>query len=181
MPPNVTELKAIRDWFWYNSFVRRRYFEVISRLPARELSRDRGASYPTLIELFKHSLDGVSSFIQRMSVLHEKTNPAYPCPDNPSLNDLSKYVTHLEEQISLFFATLTEGDLDRSFLVPKEPPWWDEDFTAPVRGTLYHLVEEELQHRGEINALLWQIDVEPPITDWVSWEEAVAASAKGKE
>lgn len=80
---------------------------------------------------------------------------------------------HLERQIERFLSQLTEADLDRSLLVPKEPPWWDEDFVAPVRGTIWHLVEEELQHRGELNALLWQIDVEPPVLDWVSWEEAV--------
>ncbi len=24
-------------------------------------------------------------------------------------------------------------------------------------------------HRGELNALLWQIDIDPPITEWVDW------------
>jgi uncharacterized damage-inducible protein DinB len=69
---------------------------------------------------------------------------------------------------------LTEADLERFFLVPKAPLGWDEDFLAPVRGTLDHLIEEELQHRGELNVLLRQLDGEPPIVDGVSWEEASA-------
>lgn len=44
---------------------------------------------------------------------------------------------------------------------------WDEDFEAPVRETLYHVIGHELQHRGELDALLWQMDVEPPITDFL--------------
>ena len=167
----MSELKALRDWFNYNTFARKRYLAVLSTLPPAELFRDREASYPTLIELYKHSLDGVASFIHRMSALHDVSNPAFGCPEVPSLKDLSDYSAHLEQQIERFFATLTEADLERSFLVPKEPPWWDEDFEAPVRGTLLHVVEHELQHRGELNALLWQLDVEPPILDWVSYEE----------
>jgi uncharacterized damage-inducible protein DinB len=173
----VTEIRAIRDWYAYNSYVRRRYLDALSKLAPEELSRERGASYPTLIELFKHSLDGVASFVQRMSALHSLSNPQFACPEPPSLDDLTHYTDHLEGQVKRFLATLTEEDLERSFLVPKEPPWWDEDFMAPVRGTLYHLVEEELQHRGELNALLWQIDVEPPVIDWVSWEEAAASDS----
>jgi len=37
---------------------------------------------------------------------------------------------------------------------------------------LWHLVEEELQHRGELNALLWQIDVEAPVSSWIDWNHA---------
>ncbi len=39
------------------------------------------------------------------------------------------------------------------------------------------MIEEELQHRGELNALLWQINVNPPVTGWNPWEEDSAANA----
>jgi uncharacterized damage-inducible protein DinB len=34
-----------------------------------------------------------------------------------------------------------------------------------LRQMLLHMVEEEPQHRGELNALLWQMNVEPPIIE----------------
>ncbi|MDH2900538.1 MAG: hypothetical protein PXY39_06160, partial [archaeon] len=40
-----------------------------------------------------------------------------------------------------------------------------------VREMLYHLIEEELQHRGELNALLWQDDIAPPVTSWFEWKK----------
>jgi uncharacterized damage-inducible protein DinB len=43
-----------------------------------------------------------------------------------------------------------------------------ERFT--VSQMLWHLVEEELQHRGELNALFWQMDIDPPVTDWLDWK-----------
>ena len=34
----------------------------------------------------------------------------------------------------------------------------------------WHMVEEELQHRGEINALLWQMDIDPRLqTTEIGW------------
>ena len=43
--------------------------------------------------------------------------------------------------------------------------------TVAVRKMLWHMVEEELQHRGELNALLWQMDVDAPVFDWIGWTE----------
>jgi hypothetical protein len=31
---------------------------------------------------------------------------------------------------------------------------------------MWHMLEEELQHRGEPNALFWQMDIGPPIDAW---------------
>ena len=49
------------------------------------------------------------------------------------------------------------------------------------RGTLRHMVEEELQHRGELNALLWQDDIEPPVTDWFEWKKESGKRRTGRE
>jgi uncharacterized damage-inducible protein DinB len=163
----VSELESLKMWFAYNARARRDYIETLSKLTPEELARDRGASFPSLIDIFQHALDGLSSWIERMSVLHDTMKSSYQCPENPSLAEIHRYNEETEKEVEQFFSRLTEEDLDRKYPVRKEPPWWDEDFEAPVRETMYHLIEHELQHRGELNALLWQIDVEPPILDWL--------------
>ncbi len=42
------------------------------------------------------------------------------------------------------------------------------------------MVEEELQHRREMNALLWQMDVDPPIARYEEWVEARGNRAEEK-
>jgi uncharacterized damage-inducible protein DinB len=162
-----SEAESLKMWFAYNSRARKDYIAILSKLSPEELTRERGASFPSLLDIFKHTLDGLSSWIERMSVLHGTMNSSFRCPEQPSLSDIRRYDEETQKQVDQFLSNLTEEDLDRTYLVPKEPPWWDEDFVAPVRETLYHLVEHDLQHRGELNALLWQIDVEPPILDWL--------------
>jgi len=167
----MNEVESLRKWYAYNAVARHAYFETLSMLPPAELTRDRGASFPTLLDILGHSMGGIETWVVRMSALTGE--PFAPCdlPNPETLDDLRKYQAWVEERVDLFFSRLTEKDLERTFLVPKLPPWWDEDFTASVRSTILHVIEHELQHRGEMNALLWQIDVEPPILDWGTFEE----------
>jgi uncharacterized damage-inducible protein DinB len=41
--------------------------------------------------------------------------------------------------------------------------------TIRLGDMLQHMIDEELQHRGEINALLWQRDVSPPVLGFHEW------------
>ncbi|MFZ0892145.1 MAG: DinB family protein [Thermoplasmata archaeon] len=167
----MSEVTSLRDWYAYNAAARHAYFETLSQLPPEELKRDRGASFPTLLDILGHSMGGTETWIVRMSPLVGEPFANYAGPDPETLDDLRKYQHFVEEQVDRFFSRLKEEDLDRSFLVPKLHPWWDEDFTASVRSTILHVIEHELQHRGELNALLWQIDVEPPILEWGEFAE----------
>jgi len=36
------------------------------------------------------------------------------------------------------------------------------------------VIEEELQHRGEMNAIFWQMNLSPPVTEWMEWVSTVA-------
>jgi uncharacterized damage-inducible protein DinB len=40
--------------------------------------------------------------------------------------------------------------------------------TALVRDILIHVFTEELHHRGEMIAILWQMDLQPPDMGWLS-------------
>lgn len=175
----MTETESIRKWYAYNAFVRQKYFDTLSELPEKELRRDRGASFPTLLDILGHSLGGTETWIVRMSALNGEPFKPFDQPREWSLVDVRRYDSSVEGLVSRFFTRLTDKDLDREYLVPKLPPWWDEDFTTTVRSTLLHVIEHELQHRGELNALLWQIDVDPPITDWGDFEKAQTGTATG--
>ena len=40
--------------------------------------------------------------------------------------------------------------------------------TTIVRDVLIHVLAEELHHRGEIIAILWQMNIQPPDMGWLS-------------
>src|SRR5580658_3242677 len=167
----ASELDLLKDWFAYIAAARRGYFETFEKLPSGELSRDRGASYPSLLEILAHSQGALYFWIRNISPA------AFPQPepgtgDPPTLAQLKQFETYLQAHVHRFVAALREIDLDRTFARPKGRSS-DHDCNIPARDILWHLIEEELQHLGELNALLWQIDIEAPVYSWTRWAHDV--------
>ena len=166
-----SELEMIRAWFAYIADARRGYLETLAKLPSAELTRDRGASYPTLLDIFAHSQGALYFWM--------KSCATFPFPPQegdsgapPTIVELRKDETYIQTQIQRVMAELTEANLSRTIFREKGKGS-DHDCHIPVRDALWHLVEEELQHRGELNALLWQIDVDAPIASWIKWAHTV--------
>jgi uncharacterized damage-inducible protein DinB len=167
----VSELDVLKEWFVYLAAARRGYLETFDRLPSRELSRDRGASYPSLLDIMAHSSGAVYFWTKNCSP------EAFPPPEPeigepPTVAQLTEFETYLQVHVQRFVAALTEVDLLRTIARPKGRSS-DHDCNIPIREVLWHLVEEELQHLGELNALLWQIDVEAPVYSWTRWAHDV--------
>jgi uncharacterized damage-inducible protein DinB len=179
----VSELDIIREWFAYNARARQGYLETFSKLSPGELTKDRGASYPTLLNILEHSLGAYYFWFASASKENDDLPRFGPIQDtiesppleeiaqkeNPSLEEITRFERAFQVQVDLFLARLVEGDLQRSFPVPKGGATLYGQPMVAVRDMLWHLVEEELQHRGELNALLWQMDVDAPIFDWIGW------------
>jgi uncharacterized damage-inducible protein DinB len=167
----ASELENFRAWFAYIADARRGYFATFEKLSPAELSRDRGASFPTLIDILAHSQGALWFWMSGCS------KDAFPLPEKepgepPSLLELKEFETYLQERIGMYLAGLREEDLARTVFRAKGRGS-GHDCHVPVREVFWHLVEEELQHRGELNALLWQIDVDPPVRSWIDWDHSV--------
>lgn len=165
----MNELDTILSWYAYNSHARRGYIKVFATLPREELSRDRGASYPTLLRILEHTLGAYYFWFSKMSEgipALPRFGPITDTSEEPSLEEIAAFEREVQSQVDMFLSSLAEADLDLTFRVPHR------EHVVSVRNALWHLVEEELQHRGELNALLWQIDADPPILSWNDWVES---------
>jgi len=165
-----TEVDLIRSWFAYISDTRQGYLEALAKIPPAELTRDRGASFPSLLDIFAHSQGALYFWLKDCAKFpfpaqEEDSNPA-------TIETLRKDEAYLRAQLQRVMAELTEADLSRT-VARQKGRGSSHDCQVPIRDALWHLVEEELQHRGEINALLWQIDAEAPVVSWVKWAHTV--------
>ena len=167
----TSELESIRAWFDYLARARQGYLETFSKLSTAELKRDRGASFPSLLDIFGHSQGALYFWMKDCA--HFDFPPQEPDAGSPpSLADVRKDETYIQAQIGRIMAELTEADLARTVHREKGRAS-THGCDIPVREVFWHLVEEELQHRGEINALLWQMDVDAPVYDWIGWGHEV--------
>ncbi len=163
----VADLESIREWFRYNDYVRKKYLKLLETLPNEQLTKDRGASFPTLLDIFAHIFFAYRLWLSEMYngiPLDESDSFGRRCQ---SIEELRIDADKMNPYILDFLQKLKPQDLGRWIERPRD----GEPFKFNVKNMLWHLIEEELQHRGELNALLWQADIDPPITGWGTWKK----------
>ena len=166
-------LESIREWFRYNDYVRKKYLKVLESLPSEQLTKDRGASFPSLLDISAHIFFAYRLWLDEMYrgvPLDESDSYGRRCA---SIEELKTEAEKMNPYILDFSQKLQPQDLGRWIERPRD----GEPFSFNVKNMLWHLIEEELQHRGEINALLWQMDIEPPITGWGTWKRETGSNA----
>jgi uncharacterized damage-inducible protein DinB len=82
----------------------------------------------------------------------------YPLGKRYTRAEAVRETREVDRVVRSVLGTLTAKDLDRALPTPG-----DEREKTEVRVLLVHMIEEELQHRGEMNALLWQAGADPPV------------------
>lgn len=153
----TSELDLIRDLYRYNAKGRRGYIRKIWRLPPKERYRDRGASFPSMVDIYMHILDAYRwwfiTIVQKKGPFDE-----YPLGHRYTRGEAIRETNKLDRMLNKILRDLRPADLGRKFGFPH--PGREK---VTLRRILVHMIEEELQHKGELNALLWQIDVDAPV------------------
>jgi len=167
--PSPSEIELLREWYRYNSFVRKKYLSsIFDRIPEQERYRDGGASFPSIVDIFMHTIDGyriwfIYAYHDRLAEYQKRIRDRKYTRDEVEAEEqkVNSYVLG-------FINALTDADLTRSFVFKEG----EEQFRrVRIRDMLWHMVEEELQHRGELNALFWQLGINPPVTGWNPFDE----------
>jgi uncharacterized damage-inducible protein DinB len=152
-----SELDTIRDLYRYNSRTRKKYLTAIWRLPPKQRYKSRGASFPSIVDIFLHVLDAYR-FWFRMVYSNDREWEEYPIGVRLSKTKAAAEEKLTDRLVLGLVARIRPRDLSRTFPVPGSRR------RISLRILFLHMAEEELQHRGEMNALLWQQNVDPPVT-----------------
>ena len=171
----MTELETVRTFYRFNAGARHRYLETILSLSGPDRLKDRGASYPSLQEIYVHVLDALRFWFElvpqdRVGEALSRELPARSLTDAQLREETGK----IERIVDDFLAPLGPTDLAREIIChfPTESGSPGPERRIIIGDILWHMIEEEFQHRGELNALLWQVDVDPPIGTFEQWVEA---------
>jgi uncharacterized damage-inducible protein DinB len=156
----TSELDLIRKLYTYNSRTRAKYLAAIWKLPLRDRYRNRGASFPSIVDIFLHVLDAYRLWFDEVYA-HGVPPDWYPLGQRFTVSEARREMRAIDRRVLGVLKRLRPGDLDRKFLLPAR---WKSPKPVELRWLLVHMIEEELQHRGEMNALLWQAGRNPPVT-----------------
>lgn len=149
------------DLLEYNETVRHRYFETLSRLSWKELIKNREASFHSIRNIFVHVLGAIDywlDFLQKQNLHSKKDYDKYR-----TLEEVRSYMEHVEERTHQYLKSLTTQGLKKTYSVKKRG---GTTLKITAEDVLIHVFEEEVHHRGELNALLWQMGIDPPSMGW---------------
>jgi len=119
-----------------------------------------------------HVLDVYKSWLEGYYETGEDTKLL----EHLSFKDLMREEEEIDAYLSKLMQRLTPSDLEKPFEFSFGQGKKRRKGKVILGNLLWHLVEEELQHRGEINALLYQENIDPPITNWFYWKKHKAQS-----
>jgi uncharacterized damage-inducible protein DinB len=157
----------------YNAWMNLKVYEAAARLDARELVRDRGAFFGSVLGTLNHIVAGDTIWLQRFA-----THPAcglslrqvveLPAPvslDQLLFADLQALATHrvwLDAQITQWIAGLTQSDLEHVLHYRNT-----RGIAANKRyaSLILHFFNHQTHHRGQVSTLLQQAGEGIGVTD----------------
>lgn len=137
----------------YSKDLRHRYFETLSKLPWAEVIKDRGASFPSLRDIFLHMVFVTDAYINH-ALQGNKNYPEVKYEEYDSIEKVKKYLEDVEAKATVSLDKMTPEQLQKSEML------------------LLDFFQEETHHRGELLALLWQMNVEPPHMGFLQYRAA---------
>lgn len=151
----------VKELLEYNETVRHRYFETLAKLPWKDFIKNREASFNSMRNIFIHTLSAIDfwlDILQNQSQHSEKDFNEYR-----NIQQVKAYMEHVEKRTHNYLRSLTNQKLQSKCTIKDED---GKTYQIKAEDILIHVVEEEIHHRGELNALLWQIGVDPPSMGW---------------
>jgi uncharacterized damage-inducible protein DinB len=153
----------------YTHAARRRYLRTIRDMPWDEVVRDRGTSFSSIRDIFLHTL-GMEDRLIDLAIAG-KTEPWTYQHDYEKFMDIKaieERVNEVEKKTKKYIEGLTPQELKKKVHMPRRtnPP-----IVMTVEDILLQITIEAASHMGELIAVMWQQDIQPPFLNWASFLE----------
>ncbi len=86
---------------------------------------------------------------------YDEWPPAYPAADYPTVVSVKALLTEVHARTETYLDTLSMADLERQIEAP-----WGQHFS--LYWIIWHIIDHELHHRGEIYLMLGLMGLEAP-------------------
>lgn len=144
------------------STVRRRFINKLSELPWEAVVKNREASFYSMRNVVIHIIDN-EEWIVNLGI-YGKRRETKPRPGE-EYTSMKMIIDHLEEvevKTRNYLKTADEKEFSRR----ADLPFPTRSINMTVEECIFQSFTEQLYHIGEIIALLWQDNVEPPPMQW---------------
>jgi len=148
----------VRELLKYNEDVRHKYFESFMRLSWSEFTKNMEASFHSIRNIFVHILGTIDYFLDFLQ--KEDLRSKREFDDYKTFEDVRAYMDHVEKRMDDYLGSLSVEGLKEAYAITGND---GKKIEVTAEDVLFHVFEEDIYHRGELNALLWQMGIDPPL------------------
>ena len=158
---------SIPELYEYSSKVRRGFADKLSELPWEKVTENREASFYSMRNILIHVIDNedwiVNWAIHDKSIEYKRKKSS---DDYTSMKLVMNHLNEVEAKTKAYLGGIRGGETAEfarrvNFVLSS-----GKSFNLSVEEVLFQSFTEQLYHIGELIALLWQENIEPPPMQW---------------
>lgn len=154
---------TIHELHEYSDRVRRSFANKLAELPWSEVEKNREASFYSMKNVLLHMIDNEEWMVNSVIRNRSKDYVRRKSDEYTSMEMLLGHLEEVEEKSRRYFATLDDSELRRGVKFTTSA---EQIFDLTVEECLFQSFTEQIYHLGELIALLWQDNIEPPKMQW---------------
>jgi uncharacterized damage-inducible protein DinB len=146
----------VREFFKHWDEVRTNLFRALDLLSDDQLDFVPREGLWSLGEVARHIANAEEGWF-RFGIAREYDEwpAAYPAADYPTVESVKTLLTEVHARTLSYLDTLSMADLEKKIKAP-----WGDDFA--LFWIIWHVIDHELHHRGEIYLMLGLMGMEAP-------------------
>jgi len=153
----------IKELYQYWSTVRWKFLEKLETLPWEVVTKNREASWYSMKDIMLHIIDNEDMVVGwQVRNRGAEYKRAREWTEYDDMKMIRNHLTEVEKRTREYLERLNEVELKKrvNFTVSSGI------FDLSVEESLIQSFTEQLYHMGELIALLWQENIEPPRMQW---------------
>lgn len=154
---------SITELYEYASAVRRRFLDRLAELPWEAVERNREASHYSMKNILVHMIQN-EEWMVNWVIQGKSTQYVWaPYKTFTDIGSVRVKLEDVEKRTRGYLRGATAEELTRRVALVLNS---GERFELTVEECLFQSFIEQIFHLGELIALLWQDDIEPPKMQW---------------
>jgi uncharacterized damage-inducible protein DinB len=158
-------LFTVQELYAYTSRVRRKFADKLAQLPLETVTKNREASFYSMKNIILHMIDNEDWMVNWVITGKPETYVRRKWEEYGDMQAVIKHLDEVEVKTRTYLNGLSQHELGRrvEFVIRS-----GQKFDLSVEDCLFQSFTEQLYHMGELIALLWQENIEPPRMEWFS-------------
>jgi uncharacterized damage-inducible protein DinB len=154
---------GVNELHRYSTMVRGNFSGKLSELPWEMVEKNREASFYSMKNILLHMIDNEDWMVNWVIPGRANEYSRRKWSEYTNMEMIVEHMSEVESRTVEYLASASKDELQR---ITKLTTSKGDVFDLTVEECLFQSFTEQLYHMGELIALLWQENIEPPKMQW---------------